>query len=219
MYVYVTKFEGKPNLFKIGKSVSPASRNNSLSGSHGKIISSEHYKIGKDYSSVENFLHRKYSDYRKFVDGDGGTEFFCESVYEDVLNHLNRYRTEDYLQFDEDFISEQLKIERKRYYNLISKLLGYKESNLHNGEWHSCYLGLTDIVKIEACLEFGFPAKEVYQQYLNSDKIFISNNRFTTAGRIELAYKLATQGTPKEKNLEERLRAARDINKVLLDKV
>ena len=206
MYVYVTKFEGKPHLLKIGKSSSPDTRNATLAKSHGGIVYSDHYKIGGECSSVEKYLHSRYSLHKNVVEGDGGTEFFSDIVYKDVSNYLDKYVSEGSELWDRDYLEGQIKREKRRYYNLIGKLLGHKHSSTHTGESYSHYEGMWDIIRIDGCYNLGFTTKEIADKYIARGIEQNILTRFTTPGRIEMAYHLSRNGSAKGSKLNKLLK-------------
>jgi hypothetical protein len=90
-YIYIMKSDNL-NKFKIGVSVNPIKRCNYLKN-ESKVPDLKLIEyIYLDYVYLyENFLHRKYNDYRSPISqGDGKTEWFFVECYNEVLRELKQ---------------------------------------------------------------------------------------------------------------------------------
>ena len=189
MFVYVARFENYPDLIKIGVSVSPASRTGGLSRIHGKVVSSEVFLIGDDVYKVEKGLHRKHKRVcAKDTVGfsDGYTEFFQDSIYDDVCKELNGYT--DGTRFRKSQLEKMVLTEDIRCAKLVSRLLGCGHNHMYDGSRTQLFSGFWELTSINSCIDMGFDKEEVFAKYVSSGKPRLR----TTAGRVAIAHSLFT---------------------------
>lgn len=82
--LYVIRFTNHPNLLKIGISKNVNNRISQLKQDHGEVTSISAY-YGNNSKYVERILHNTFGDKRVKVVGQGGTEFFKDTLSLEVL--------------------------------------------------------------------------------------------------------------------------------------
>lgn len=161
--LYLIKFNNHPNLFKIGISVNINNRIRQLKEDHGEVKSISVY-YGKNYKYVERILHNIFGNERVKVHGQGGTEFFKNTICLEVLE--NTCKSCDLI-LKNPIVKGKKKVEKKKVL-----LTGYDTT------FRPLYIKhlITYLLKFKEC--YVIKGSEVWNVLLEKDSILKFTNNY-----------------------------------------
>jgi hypothetical protein len=206
MYVYVTGFADRPGLIKIGVAKDVDARMATLSAWHGQPVRLRRYPVGEDYKKVERALHREFKASNVRVTGDGGTEFFDESIRNAVESRLVGGCTE----VDVFNIDMKIKDEEQRARRVLRKIVDRKNA-YGDFAWKNSFGPETmPFMWVFGAIELGFDRKAALQKL--ADKLKPANG-YTTPSRLEVGIACSTRKTSRLLALhDERTRLKKERN-------